>query len=228
MYKSAKVISQWSVAADKDGECHEHEVLQNETQTKLPPVDDWQKINGTPEPGHFFTFGMQGTRRKLLESGRCPKITLKNGTEIASLQYRCVQAKDGCVGMCIIRELPSEKIDIEEWLGNLPRVIEWRGEGIPALTQKVLLQLIKADRRTPSKQEQQKILKEQDGRCNLCGGIFDNDLEWDHVARLQQTVKGKPQVFQAICASCHLDKSTQEGSQTKLIESRFSKRAWDD
>ena len=60
-----------------------------------------------------------------------------------------------------------------------------------------------------------------------CGGIFDNDLEWDHVARLQQTVKGKPQVFQAICASCHLDKSTQEGSQPKLIESRFSKRARD-
>ena len=62
---------------------------------------------------------------------------------------------------------------------------------------------------------------------NLCGGIFDNDLEWDHVARLQQTVKGKPQVFQAICASCHLDKSTQEGSQTKLLESRLPKRAWD-
>ena len=61
----------------------------------------------------------------------------------------------------------------------------------------------------------------------LVRGIFDNDLQWDHVARLQQTVQGKPQVFQAICASCHLDKSTQEGSQTKLIESRFSKRAWD-
>ena len=40
MYKSAKVISQWSVAADKDGEEPEHEVLQHETQTKLPPLDD--------------------------------------------------------------------------------------------------------------------------------------------------------------------------------------------
>ena len=37
LYKSAKVISQWNVAADKDGEEPEHEVLQNETQTKLPP-----------------------------------------------------------------------------------------------------------------------------------------------------------------------------------------------
>ena len=35
-------------------------------------------------------------------------------------------------------------------------------------------------------------------------------------------------MFQAICASCHLDKSTQEGSQTKLLESRFSKRAWNE
>jgi len=225
MCKSAKVISQWNLAVDTDGEEPEHEVLQNETQTKLPPVDDWQRFTGTPEPGLFFTFDLPATRRKLLESGSCPKITLQNGTEIASLQYRCVQAKDGCSGMCIIRELPPEKNEIEEWLGNLPRAIEWRGEGIPALSQKVLLELMKAERRTPSKQEQQSILEEQKGRCNLCGGVFDNDLEWDHVARLQQTVKGKPQVFQAICASCHLDKSTQEWSQTKLLESRFSKRA---
>ena len=54
MYKSAKVISQWNVAADKDGEEPEHEVLQNETQTKLPPVDDWQRFTGTPEPGIFL------------------------------------------------------------------------------------------------------------------------------------------------------------------------------
>ena len=54
MCKSAEVISQWNVAADKDGKEPEHEVLQNETQTKLPPVDDWQRFNGTPEPGHFL------------------------------------------------------------------------------------------------------------------------------------------------------------------------------
>ncbi len=57
MYKSAKAISQWNVAADFqkiDGEEPEHEVLQNETRTKLPPVDDWQRFTGTPEPGNFF------------------------------------------------------------------------------------------------------------------------------------------------------------------------------
>ena len=53
MYKSAKVISQWNLAVDTYGEEPEHEVLQNETQTKLPPVDAWQRFTGTPEPGHF-------------------------------------------------------------------------------------------------------------------------------------------------------------------------------
>ena len=163
----------------------------------------------------------------MLESGRLAKITLKNGTELASLRYRCINAKDGSSGMCHIRELPAEKPDIEQWLANLPRSIQWNGEGIPALTQKCLLELSKAERRTPGTHEQQEILKLQDGRCNMCGGIFDGDVEWDHVARLQQTVKCKKQVFQAICSTCHLEKTTTEGAQSRLLESRFSKTAWE-
>ncbi|MCP4500094.1 MAG: hypothetical protein GY822_09050, partial [Deltaproteobacteria bacterium] len=205
----------------------EHCRLQNETPSRLLPVDEWERFDGTPRPGMFFTFDLSTTRRKLLESGRLAKITLKSGTELASLQYRCINAKDGSSGMCHIRELPPEKADIESWLANLPRSVEWCGEGIPALTQKCLLELLKAERRAPSKEEQTRILELQDGKCNTCGGIFDGDLEWDHIARLQQTVKGKKQLFQAICASCHLEKTTNEGSQTKLLESRFSKRAWD-
>ena len=56
MYKSAKVISSWSVAADK--ECEEQELLQNESKSKLPPVDEWQRFTGTAEPGHFYTFDL--------------------------------------------------------------------------------------------------------------------------------------------------------------------------
>ena len=150
---------------------------------QLPPIDEWERYD-TPKPGMFYTFNLSTTRRHLLESGRLAKITLKCGTEIASVQYRCVNAKDGSSGLCHIRELPAEKTDIEAWLNNLPRSIQWNGEGIPGLTQKVLLELLKAERRTPAKDEQTEILKLQDGRCNLCGGIFDGDLEWDHVARL--------------------------------------------
>ena len=111
----------------------------------FPPVEEWERFDGTPKPGVFFTFDLSTTRRKLLESGRLAKITLKSGTELASLQYRCVIAKDRSSGMCHIRELPPEKADIENWLANLPRSVEWCGEGIPALTQKCLLELLKAE-----------------------------------------------------------------------------------
>ena len=90
---------------------------------------------------------------------------------------------------CVTSESYQQKTDLEAWLANMPRSIQWNGEGIPALTQKCLLELLKAERRTPSKDEQKSIWELQDGHCNMCGGIFDGDLEWDHVARLQQTVK---------------------------------------
>ena len=121
-------------------------VLQNETKSKLPPVDEWERFDGTPKVGMFYTFDLKQTRKLLLESGRNPKITLKSGSEIASLQYRCVQGRDGDNGLCHIRELPIQKHEIENFLRNLPKDIEWKGEGIHALTQRCLLHLIKAER----------------------------------------------------------------------------------
>ena len=132
MYKSANLICRRSV---QEEQITERCILQNETQSKLPPIEQWEKYD-TPKPGMFYTFNLNKTRRHLLESGRLAKITLKCGTELASLQYRCVNAIDGSSGMCHIRELPAEKPDIEQWLAHLPRNIDWCGEGIPGLTQK--------------------------------------------------------------------------------------------
>ena len=59
-------------------------------------------------------------------------------------------------------------------------------------------------------------------------GIFDGDVEWDHVAGLRQTLKGQEQQFQAICSSCHAEKTALESKQDANITSYFSKRVWDD
>ena len=61
----------------------------------------------------------------------------------------------------------------------------------------------------------------------MCGGIFDHDVEWDHIVPLRQLVAGVPQQFQAICATCHLEKSTFEGRQDRTLESCFSATAWE-
>ena len=57
------------------------------------------------------------------------------------------------------------------------------------------------------------LLKQQDNRCNVCGGVFDGDMEYDHVAALRQNVKVQEQNFQAICSSCHAEKTALESKQ---------------
>ena len=55
---------------------------------------------------------------------------------------------------------------------------------------------------------------------------MDGDVEWDHARLLKQTVRGQAQVFQAICTSCHSEKTALEGRQTRTLESRFSPQVW--
>jgi hypothetical protein len=111
----------------------------------------------------------------------------------------------------------------------LPIEIDHRGEGLPSLTHKVLLALIKAKRRTPSLKEQEAILVRQDNRCALCDGIFDCDVEFDHQPPLRQCGLGQLQLFQALCASCHLEKTiSEQGNRAdRSIQSRFAPSVWE-
>ena len=104
--------------------------------------------------------------------------------------------------------------------------VPWHGERLPGYTLKCLLQLLDPKRRPPTAKEKQAILKAQDRECALCGGIFDYDEEFDHVAPLRETLKAQPQTYQAVCSSCHAEK-TKAQQTTRSIESRFSKRSWD-
>ena len=89
------------------------------------------------------------------------------------------------------------------WLERLPLDVEYRGERLPALALSVFLALLKAKRRTPSAEEQKKLLEQHDNKCAVCDGLFDGDLCWDHVAPLRQLTRLAPQRFQPICAICH-------------------------
>ena len=127
----------------------------------------------------------------------------------------------------MIRESIPDADRIQSWLGNLSRPIEWTGERLPSLTQKVFFELLRAERRTPSSELKLQILTEQDNKCVDCGGIFDYDIEWDHIVPLRQTIEGTDQIFQALCASCHMDKIQMEGRQDRTMVSVFLKPTWD-
>ena len=128
--------------------------------------------------------------------------------DISSLAYFCTARKDRAEGTCKIRQLPAEADSIQRWLAKQPLgdEFEYKGEGLPGITQRAFCALLRAERRSAAPAERQRILEQQGRRCNLCSGIFDGDLCWDHITRLQQTVRGQTQVFQAICASCHAER----------------------
>ena len=90
----------------------------------------------------------------------------------------------------------------------------------------MLNELLKAERRSCPKDLRKELLSKQDHRCAMCGGIFDDDIEWDHVNPLQQTCAQQPTKWQAVCASCHLEKTSLEGRQNRTLESTFSLPAW--
>ena len=95
----------------------------------------------------------------MLESNRSPKVSLRDMTTVGQLSYQCVQAVDGCTGLCRIREEPPHASLMAEWLERLPLDLEYRGERLPALALSVFLALLNAKRRTPSAEEAKKLLK---------------------------------------------------------------------
>ena len=51
MYKSANSICRRTLHAEQNTD---RAILQNEKKSKLPPIEEWEKFDGTPKPGMFF------------------------------------------------------------------------------------------------------------------------------------------------------------------------------
>ena len=159
--------------------------MQHEAKSVLPETSQWQTWTGGATPGYFFTGDLLSARRQLMDGGRSPKVGMFNG-HIISLSYRCTQAKDGCKGTMVLRQSIEHEDAIRAWLARLPREVEWNAERLPGLTQKVLCELWKAERRKCPEAVRNAVLQEQGDRCAICGGCWDGDPpEWDHKSPLQ-------------------------------------------
>jgi 5-methylcytosine-specific restriction endonuclease McrA len=126
----------------------------------------------------------------------------------------------------VIRELHEDHEELAQWAEKLG--VAYCGEGTPACALKVFKILLKGKRHTPTAKAKEAILEQQHHRCAVCGdpGI-SSPLEFDHVVPLRQLARAKAQQFRALCRECHRDVTSaqQEGLS---IESRFSRRAWDE
>ncbi len=80
VYQSAKPI------ANLKGK--RREVVATETKKMLPPFDEWQEWQGEFKPGHYYADDLMVVRRQFLESGRNPKVSLRNLAEYSQITYR--------------------------------------------------------------------------------------------------------------------------------------------
>ena len=107
-----------------------------------------------PRQGTFWCEDLAKVRQWFLCSGRNPRVTLKSAVDISSLSYWCTQRKDGAEGTCKIRQLPLEADSIKRWLAKLQLGddFDYKGEGLPGITQRVFCALLRAERRRRHRQ----------------------------------------------------------------------------
>ncbi len=223
-YKSARCLQNYPVATIENT-TKRNPIVQSESRSTAPDISEWKCWPGfseTLESGHYWCSDLAFCRDQLMDRGTSPKVALRNGVEIGSLSFPLGKNR----GSVVIRQEIQDEESIHRWLEKLPRKIKWCGERLPALAAKVLMELLKAHRQTPSQELKAELLKQQEHNCAECGGAFDNDIEWDHVTPLRQICGNAPQEFQALCATCHLSKTELEGKADRTLTSRFSMSTW--
>ena len=141
---------------------------------------------GEITPGTFFHEDLKALRRDLLGNDICESFAQEHGR---------IQPADGQVRrlptMCHMRR-PSERKLLQEWLKSLPTQAAYRGQRLASLALEILLALLKADRISPTAEDQKRIVADQREICRMCGSFLGNDPEFDRMAPKKQIFWGTP------------------------------------
>ena len=118
-----------------------------------------------------------------------------------------------------MREEPQHAQAMVEWLAHLPLSREYCGERLPSLSLSVFEALLQARRKWPSALQQKELLAQHDGRCAMCGEVFNQSsaCQWDLAVPLRSLTKSAPQVFQPLCAECHSERTQVQGRQDRTL-----------
>ncbi len=191
--------------------------------SQTPPAEEWQLWNNEIAPGHFWVYDDDiGTVRAwFLERGRAPKLIMKDETRIRTLVCNLKGTSS-----CYVHALPEYSGQLEVWVKNLDIGLQYRGEGLPALSLKVLQTLVKRTRERVwlTGEEKAAVLEEHNYCCAMCGS--GGELEFDHVAWLSESYD--EQRFQVLCVECHREKTANEARMydDDQLASHFELEVW--
>ena len=211
--------------------CAFERVRREAGESTAPPFEEWLPWEGKLQPGHFWSENIEQARGQMLSLGRVPKVVLKDESQIKSLRYT-FNKREAHEGACVVHALPCDWREITQWLENLKREhnvsLPYRGEGLPNMTFKVLLHLLRTkDRVYLTGEQKHALLESQEWLCAICGGK-SSELEFDHVHALS-TSFGEQQ-FQVLCRTCHAVKTHEEPREWErdVLSSHFNATVWRD
>ena len=170
---------------------------------------------------------MSSIRAWFLQQHKSPKVLMKDEVKVRTLIYNIRKNEANGPGVCYIHSLPEYYDELQSWLQRLDVNLQYRGEGLPALSLKVLQTLVRKSRERTwlTTEEKTAILDEYGHSCAICGSR-NVDFEFDHIARLSESYG--EQEFQPLCVECHREKTTHESRMYDgdQLASHFEREVW--
>ena len=187
-----------------------HRVLMRDAAPRKVDVNNWKPWAGAFEPGEYWTHSIEEVREQFYSSRRIPKAILRGLHDVKRLVYSSC-AGDAFEGTITVHALPEEWETLAHWCEALEDhgvQIEYQGEGLPSLTRRVMLALLrrKVARKGTSQEERQELHKRQKGKCELCGAALDRFAQADHTQpRGQSTTEEVNDLsnLRLLCVACH-------------------------
>ena len=139
-------------------------------QSTTPAFCKWQRFGYDISSGHVYCdeYEIETVRAWCLTQGMHPRLMMKDAQRTTSLKLHL--SKKG--GLCHIHGVPEEAPEIQQWIDNLDLTnLEYKGEGLPNISQKVLLHLTKKSKHERVyliPEEKTRLLDEYDNRCAIC------------------------------------------------------------
>ena len=190
-----------------------------------PPFEEWLPWNGVDAmeaQKHYYSDDLDSVRCQLMTRGLVPRLSLRDECTLRSLTHTFPGRMGGSV---TIHAVPTDWEKIRQFVKSFG--LEYRGEGLPGATWKIVQHLLdKKQRRWLTGEEKHEVLAEHGFRCASCGAT--GHVEFDHVHALS-TSFGE-QEFQPLCVSCHRTKTAEEPKKASCdaaLASHFSQEAWD-
>jgi len=197
--------------------------VRQERLKKLPKHRPLVKEEFTEvKEGNFHTPDLQSLRLSLLADNWPVQATLSSPHDLKMLKIPIAKGK-----FCVITSIPENNEELRQYVQDLQLLtrvpLTYRNEGLPSLTQRMLLTLLAEQRQYLSSKEKAQLLKAQKHKCGICGQELKR-CEFDHIVPLSRCTS---QRFMGICISCHEQKTwAQQAPVENMLASSFNTDTW--